>query len=74
MQHVFPEPVILPKDRVIENGRLQIALGKASKALLYTWRTRKGFPVFHKSGRNTFYLCSEIVAWLDKQGIDYVRK
>ncbi len=70
-QHVFPNPVLLPKDvPIIESDRLAMLLGNTSRQLIYTWRKRKGFPQFFKSRNKSFYMTQDVMNWLEENHIE----
>lgn len=73
MRYVFPRPVCLPANNTISHSELRLALGGASRALLYKWRKYHEFPEFFKDGRSTFSITEEVVDWLNKKGIEVKR-
>ena len=60
--------VYLPDSLFLTSGHAQAALG-VSRSVLYKWRKNKDFPPFHRSGKTSFYITSQLEAWLLNRNI-----
>ena len=69
----LPSRVTLPAAPVMAGWHLRDALG-ASKQVLHLWRRDRGFPPFHREGRE-FYTSTEAIAeWLTSRGVKVARQ
>lgn len=68
MRHKLPKVIFLPDSFFTPSGNIELALN-VSPAGLWVWRKNENFPPFHKSGRSTFYVTSQIKEWLTDRGV-----
>ncbi|MGX7926218.1 hypothetical protein ACWPMX_06550 [Tsuneonella sp. HG094] len=69
----LPSPVTLPAAPMIAAWHVRDAL-RVSKAVLHLWRRDKGFPGFHREGREFYTSTDALAEWLTSRGVKVVRQ
>lgn len=64
---LLPAAVILPAAPLIGAAHLRMVLG-VSKAVIWLWRTRQGFPQGHRDGSDVWTLTAAVATWLEARG------
>lgn len=64
----IPATVTLPSAPLVAGWHLREALG-ASKQVLHLWRRDRGFPPYHRSGRDYYTDTDAVQRWLEAQNV-----
>lgn len=68
----LPSRVTLPAAPLLPGWHLRDALG-VSKQNLHQWRRDKGFPPFHREGREYLTSTDAVADWLRSHGVEVRR-
>lgn len=69
----LPPRVTLPTAPMMSGWHVRDALS-ASKQVISLWRKHRGFPRYHREGRDFFTSTDAIADWLEARGVKVVRQ